>query len=464
MCAVHVSGEKPYSCHICHKRFSQTSHLNSHKRVHTGEKPFFCSICNMGFCRRQRLEAHLQQHAKDMQHSAVQQAQQQQGLLQQGLLHNALQQQQQQQQQQQRVSADAAKDFLASLGLAGGLDEACEGGGSVGGSTNGSAGCPSSSASSFSKGTPALPQMAVFPGFSLPAGGGEGGGTEHETDNERVVAEDQDAAERDSAATASLPSTPLSPSSAQRPVTPTTTSAKSRRKPAFVRKLGFSQPEKAELLQEEGSTAAEKGEEGQADRDVKPDQSAQEAAVRAMIRMASGAECDDVDDVMNEMTSALDSGSISNFLMKQSFLGVGGGGGGGGGANNALHPPLPPSSNSANHNQRNPLGFPQQQPALRKPPSSSPALPSPSLPLSSLIRTNSRVSLVDFTAEDLLRHLLSRDDVFRCDFCCVVFRDAAMYHLHRSMHDKRDVRCCGLCGKLLADKYDFTAHFLSQHR
>ncbi|CAG5129359.1 unnamed protein product [Candidula unifasciata] len=86
------------------------------------------------------------------------------------------------------------------------------------------------------------------------------------------------------------------------------------------------------------------------------------------------------------------------------------------------------------------------------------------LTMSGLVRTNNRVSLVDFTAEDILKHLMTRDDVKSCDFCCIVFHDPAMYYLHRSMHDKMDVRCCNLCGKLLTDKYDFTAHFLSQHK
>ncbi|XP_005097269.1 zinc finger protein 271 [Aplysia californica] len=88
----------------------------------------------------------------------------------------------------------------------------------------------------------------------------------------------------------------------------------------------------------------------------------------------------------------------------------------------------------------------------------------PGLSMSGLVRTNSRVSLIDFTAEDILRHLMSRDDVKSCDFCCIVFHDPAMYYLHRSMHDKMDVRCCNLCGKLMSDKYDFTAHFLSEHK
>lgn len=86
------------------------------------------------------------------------------------------------------------------------------------------------------------------------------------------------------------------------------------------------------------------------------------------------------------------------------------------------------------------------------------------LTMSGLVRTNNRISLVDFTADDILKHLMTRDDVKSCDFCCIVFHDPAMYYLHRSMHDKMDVRCCNLCGKLLTDKYDFTAHFLSQHK
>ena len=95
---------------------------------------------------------------------------------------------------------------------------------------------------------------------------------------------------------------------------------------------------------------------------------------------------------------------------------------------------------------------------------SSMMLMSPGMNMSGMVGTNSRVSLIDFTAEDLLQHLMSRDDVKSCEFCRIIFHDPAMYYLHKSMHDKMDVRCCNLCGKLLADKYDFTAHFLSQHR
>lgn len=45
-----------------------------------------------------------------------------------------------------------------------------------------------------------------------------------------------------------------------------------------------------------------------------------------------------------------------------------------------------------------------------------------------------------------------------------LLQDAAMYHIHRNMHDKHDVRCCNFCGKHLNDKYDFAAHFLNQHK
>lgn len=84
--------------------------------------------------------------------------------------------------------------------------------------------------------------------------------------------------------------------------------------------------------------------------------------------------------------------------------------------------------------------------------------------LAGQVRTNPRISLVNFTAEELLAHLMSRADIHRCEFCRLIFQDAAMYHIHRNMHDKNDLRCCNFCGKLLQDKYDFTAHFLNEHR
>ncbi|GFR71851.1 UBX domain-containing protein 4 [Elysia marginata] len=86
------------------------------------------------------------------------------------------------------------------------------------------------------------------------------------------------------------------------------------------------------------------------------------------------------------------------------------------------------------------------------------------LTMTGLVRTNSRVSLVDFTATDIIQHLMSRDDIKSCDYCCIVFGDPAMYYLHRCMHDKMDVRRCNLCGKMATDKYDFMAHWLSQHK
>ncbi|KAL8614371.1 hypothetical protein ACOMHN_007709 [Nucella lapillus] len=79
-------------------------------------------------------------------------------------------------------------------------------------------------------------------------------------------------------------------------------------------------------------------------------------------------------------------------------------------------------------------------------------------------RANHRISLVNFTPEELLTHLMTRGDIHRCDYCHLIFQDAAMYHIHRNMHDKNDLRCCNFCGKMLLDRYDFTAHFLNEHR
>nr|KAG5692138.1 hypothetical protein BaRGS_020686 [Batillaria attramentaria] len=256
---------------------------------------------------------------------------------------------------------------------------------------------------------------------------------------------------------------------------------KSRRKPAFVRRVGAessrNSAQASKRTQDERTLLQtgdnESGSSGNLAEDGgKTDVSAsQEAAVDALIRMATGADHDDMD--MSDQSAGFDV-TFPGMLLKQTLLAAGkptssssnttrgthgisgrqqqrssvkftspdsSGGGGGGGGGGGL---------------RNSGG--------RQPSTTPTATPGSGTILSSLIRTNTRVSLVDFTAEDLLRHLMSRDDVYRCDFCRVIFHDAALYHLHRSMHDKMDIRCCNLCGKLAVDKYDFTAHFLTQHK
>nr|KAG5685679.1 hypothetical protein BaRGS_007897 [Batillaria attramentaria] len=253
---------------------------------------------------------------------------------------------------------------------------------------------------------------------------------------------------------------------------------KSRRKPAFVRRVGAecsrNSAQASKRTQDERTLLQtgdnESGSSGNLAEDGgKTDVSAsQEAAVDALIRMATGADHDDMD--MSDQSAGFDV-TFPGMLLKQTLLAAG-----------------KPTSSSSNTTRGTPgiSGRQQQRSSVKftspdssgggggggglrnsggRQPSTTPAAtPGSGTILSSLIRTNTRVSLVDFTAEDLLRHLMSRDDVYRCDFCRVIFHDAALYHLHRSMHDKMDIRCCNLCGKLAVDKYDFTAHFLTQHK
>ena len=56
------SGEKPHECDVCQKRFSQTGHLTQHKRTHTKEEPYECDVCNKRFSRTAHLTFHERTH------------------------------------------------------------------------------------------------------------------------------------------------------------------------------------------------------------------------------------------------------------------------------------------------------------------------------------------------------------------------------------------------------------------
>ena len=56
------SGEKPYECTTCHKRFTRLDTLKQHERSHTGEKPFECKTCQKKFSRLGRLQTHQRIH------------------------------------------------------------------------------------------------------------------------------------------------------------------------------------------------------------------------------------------------------------------------------------------------------------------------------------------------------------------------------------------------------------------
>ena len=65
------TGERPFSCTICNKAFTQKNTLVNHIRIHTGERPYSCTVCNEAFARHSTLLQHKMTHTGERTHSCI---------------------------------------------------------------------------------------------------------------------------------------------------------------------------------------------------------------------------------------------------------------------------------------------------------------------------------------------------------------------------------------------------------
>ena len=54
-----VKRKRGHECDVCEKRFTQSSSLKAHMRIHTNEKPYECDVCEKRFRHSSALKDHV---------------------------------------------------------------------------------------------------------------------------------------------------------------------------------------------------------------------------------------------------------------------------------------------------------------------------------------------------------------------------------------------------------------------
>lgn len=64
------AGDKPYKCDLCPKQFNHKTDLRRHMCLHTGQKPYACEHCGKGFIRKDHMLKHAETHTRKANHHA----------------------------------------------------------------------------------------------------------------------------------------------------------------------------------------------------------------------------------------------------------------------------------------------------------------------------------------------------------------------------------------------------------
>ncbi|XP_041649280.1 zinc finger protein 184 [Cheilinus undulatus] len=70
----HTDSTRPHLCNICGKTFKYSSLLHQHQYLHTGQKPFRCPECGKKFAFAQNMKAHCRQHRRQETNTSTEQA------------------------------------------------------------------------------------------------------------------------------------------------------------------------------------------------------------------------------------------------------------------------------------------------------------------------------------------------------------------------------------------------------